>query len=199
MILIVGHSVITSEIVKRFATSLVLEVGNGHMTDVEYVTHFSLWSLSKAPLIIGCDVTKINATTISILTNPEVIAVNQDPLGVQGKRVAGLTPQTKNISFEIIIANASTPGIDSQCYQWTYDSQDGSIRSMYNGRCVSIDRCGTDDGSTVLLNDCQINDPQALCQGKNQQWTWDATNSTFVSRLNGKWWVEIEIFSKVEF
>jgi alpha-galactosidase len=66
----------------------VLEVGNGGMTDTEYVTHFSLWSISKAPLIIGCDVTKISAASLSTLTNPEVIAVNQDPLGVQGKRVA---------------------------------------------------------------------------------------------------------------
>jgi alpha-galactosidase len=58
------------------------------MTDTEYVTHFSLWSISKAPLIIGFDVRKMNASTLSILTNREVIGVNQDPLGVQGKIVA---------------------------------------------------------------------------------------------------------------
>ncbi len=54
------------------------------MTDMEYMAHFSLWSITKAPLIIGCDVTNITAADIAILTNAEVIAVNQDKLGVQG-------------------------------------------------------------------------------------------------------------------
>jgi len=68
----------------------MLEVGNGGMTNTEYISHFSLWALVKAPLIIGCDVTSISAQTLSILTNPEVIAVNQDPLGIQGRRVQKL-------------------------------------------------------------------------------------------------------------
>ena len=45
---------------------LVLEIGNGGMSDIEYRTHFSLWSISKAPLIIGCDVTNMSAATLSI-------------------------------------------------------------------------------------------------------------------------------------
>ena len=65
----------------------MLEVGNGHMSDAEYVTHFSLWSISKAPLLIGCDVTKMSTATLSTLTNPEVIAINQDPLGAMGRRI----------------------------------------------------------------------------------------------------------------
>ncbi len=64
----------------------MLEIGNGGMSDTEYRTHFSLWAISKAPLIIGCDVTTMSAATLSTLTNPEVIAVDQDPLGVQGKK-----------------------------------------------------------------------------------------------------------------
>jgi len=65
----------------------MLEIGNGGMTTTEYISHFSLWCLSKAPLLIGCDVTNMDATTLKILTAKEVIAVNQDPLGVQGKKV----------------------------------------------------------------------------------------------------------------
>lgn len=42
----------------------------------------------KAPLLIGCDVTNMTSATFEILTNKEVIAVNQDPLGVQGHKVA---------------------------------------------------------------------------------------------------------------
>jgi len=65
----------------------MLEVGNGGMTNAEYVAHFSLWAVVKAPLIIGTDVTNMSPATLAILTAPEVIAVNQDPLGIQGRRV----------------------------------------------------------------------------------------------------------------
>ncbi len=165
----------------------MLEIGNGGMTDAEYVTHFSLWSISKAPLIIGCDVTKMSATTISILTNPEVIAVNQDPLGVQGKKVAVAASLTSNGSSEVIVGNLSLSDIDPRRREWIYNPQDGSIRSVHNGRCVSIDHCSTDEGANIVLSDCHIGDPQAQCQGKNQQWIRNATNLTFVSQMNGKW------------
>ncbi|KAI3458453.1 hypothetical protein Pfo_015116 [Paulownia fortunei] len=55
----------------------MLEVGNGGMTYQEYRAHFSIWALMKAPLLIGCDVRKMAAETFEILSNEEVIAVNQ--------------------------------------------------------------------------------------------------------------------------
>ncbi|KAH0692298.1 hypothetical protein KY285_019395 [Solanum tuberosum] len=65
----------------------MLEVGNGGMTKDEYIVHFSIWAISKAPLIIGCDVRNLSHDTMEILANKEVIAVDQDELGVQGKKV----------------------------------------------------------------------------------------------------------------
>ncbi|KAI8008551.1 Alpha-galactosidase 3 [Camellia lanceoleosa] len=65
----------------------MLEVGNGGMTYLEYRAHFSIWALMKAPLLIGCDVRNMTAETFKLLSNKEVIAVNQDPLGVQGRKV----------------------------------------------------------------------------------------------------------------
>ncbi|KAI9087958.1 hypothetical protein K1719_030288 [Acacia pycnantha] len=65
----------------------MLEVGNGGMTTEEYKAHFSIWALVKAPLLIGCDIRTMDSTTHGILSNKEVIAVNQDKLGVQGKKV----------------------------------------------------------------------------------------------------------------
>jgi alpha-galactosidase len=65
----------------------MLEVGNGGMTDAEYRAHFSLWAILAAPLMAGNDVRSMTDATRSILTAPEVIAVDQDPLGRQGKRV----------------------------------------------------------------------------------------------------------------
>ncbi|XP_034697569.1 alpha-galactosidase-like [Vitis riparia] len=65
----------------------MLEVGNGGMTKEEYQSHFSIWALAKAPLLIGCDVRSMDNSTFELLSNKEVIAVNQDELGVQGRKV----------------------------------------------------------------------------------------------------------------
>ncbi len=65
----------------------MLEVGNGGMTDDEYRAHFSLWAILAAPLMAGNDLRAMNEPTRAILTAPEVIAVDQDPLGKQGRRI----------------------------------------------------------------------------------------------------------------
>jgi alpha-galactosidase len=65
----------------------MLEVGNGGMTDIEYRSHFSLWSVLAAPLIAGNDLRSMRPEIQEILTNKEVIAVDQDPLGREGTRV----------------------------------------------------------------------------------------------------------------
>lgn len=65
----------------------MLEVGNGGMTATQYKSHFSLWAMMAAPLIAGNDIANMDSATGAILTNREVIAVDQDRLGVQGRRV----------------------------------------------------------------------------------------------------------------
>jgi alpha-galactosidase len=62
----------------------LLEVGNGGMTDTEYRTHFSMWSIMAAPLLISSDLRKATPETFEILSNKDVIAVDQDRLGKQG-------------------------------------------------------------------------------------------------------------------
>ena len=65
----------------------MLEVGNGGMTATEYRSHFSLWAVMAAPLIAGNDLRNMTPDIHDILTNKEVIAVDQDPMGRQGRRV----------------------------------------------------------------------------------------------------------------
>jgi alpha-galactosidase len=65
----------------------MLEVGNGGLSDTEYRSHFSLWAMMAAPLIAGNDIANMSEATKAILLNREVIAVDQDPLGIQGHRV----------------------------------------------------------------------------------------------------------------
>jgi alpha-galactosidase len=66
----------------------MLEVGNGGMTLTEYRSHFSLWAMLAAPLMAGNDLRSMTSEIRDILTNSEVIAVDQDPLGRQGRRVS---------------------------------------------------------------------------------------------------------------
>jgi len=70
----------------------MLEVGNGGMNTEEYRTHMTLWALLAAPLLAGNDLTKMTPETVSLLTNRDVIAIDQDPAGRQGDRVSAEGP-----------------------------------------------------------------------------------------------------------
>jgi alpha-L-fucosidase len=79
----------------------MLEVGNGGMTATEYRTHLSLWAMMSAPLLIGTDLRKASAETFDILTNHDVIAIDQDELGRQGTVVSssgGLVVYSKTLA-----------------------------------------------------------------------------------------------------
>jgi alpha-galactosidase len=58
------------------------------LTPNEQYTHVSLWCLLASPLLIGCDMTQLDDFTLNLLTNDEVIEVNQDPLGKQARRIS---------------------------------------------------------------------------------------------------------------
>jgi len=65
----------------------MLEIGNGGMTKEEYRAHFSMWAMFSAPLLAGNDIANMTPDTKEILLNKEVIAIDQDALGQQGRRV----------------------------------------------------------------------------------------------------------------
>ena len=64
----------------------MLEVGNG-MSVSEDRAHFTLWCMMAAPLILGNDITDMTPEVLSIITNKDIIAIDQDPLGIQGLRL----------------------------------------------------------------------------------------------------------------
>jgi len=94
----------------------MLEVGNGGMTDVEYRSHFSLWAMLAAPLIAGNDLRNMRPEIQDILTNKEVIAIDQDALGKQGQRVRKdgelevWSKQLSDGSRAVILFNRSSSG-----------------------------------------------------------------------------------------
>ncbi|MEH0818806.1 MULTISPECIES: glycoside hydrolase family 27 protein [unclassified Micromonospora] len=66
----------------------MLEVGNGGMNDTEMRSHFALWSMLAAPLMMGNDVRSASAATLAILRNANLVAINQDTLGRQAVQVS---------------------------------------------------------------------------------------------------------------
>lgn len=118
----------------------MLEVGNNGMYTKEYEVHFSLWCLMKAPLLIGCDVRNMSNDTFRILTNSEVIAVNQDPLGVQGTKVK--SDGTQDVwagpladgSFAVLLLNRGfyNTNITADWQDFGLDpSQEASVRDLW--------------------------------------------------------------------
>lgn len=65
----------------------MLEVGNGKLTFEQNRSHFALWCMMCAPLILGNDLRNISDDVLKIVKNPDLIAINQDALGVPAKRV----------------------------------------------------------------------------------------------------------------
>jgi hypothetical protein len=70
----------------------MMVIGMPAFSDRQNRVHMSLWAISGAPLILGADLTKLSKSTLDIITNPEVIAVDQDPLGLQAIKVVESAP-----------------------------------------------------------------------------------------------------------
>jgi alpha-galactosidase len=122
----------------------MLEVGNGGMTDNEYQAHFALWALLKAPLLLGCDLNKLSKETLAIIGNEDIIAINQDILGVQGKRVFRSSMQTGFIEvyagelsngIAIILFNRSkyAEKITANFKDCGFKGKGGNVRNLITG------------------------------------------------------------------
>ena len=87
------------------------------LTQDEQYTHISLWSLLAAPMLIGCDMSQIDAFTLSLLTNDEVLEIDQDPLGKQAvpvKKDSGIQIWSRpledgNLAVGIFSTSVATP------------------------------------------------------------------------------------------
>lgn len=87
----------------------MLEIGRS-LSKEEEVTHFGMWCIMSSPLLIGCDLTTIPARSLQLLTNRELIALNQDPLGLQAY-VADCQGEGYVLVKDILKANALTRAV----------------------------------------------------------------------------------------
>jgi alpha galactosidase A-like protein/alpha galactosidase C-like protein/alpha-galactosidase-like CBM13-containing protein len=82
----------------------MMVVGMQGLTEVENRVHMSLWAMLGGPLIVGADLTKLSTESLAALTNPAVIAVDQDGLGLQAVKVGELGPGLEVWSKQLSIA-----------------------------------------------------------------------------------------------
>ena len=82
----------------------MIEVGNGAFVAetsalgaAQARSHFTMWAAMKAVMLLGCDLTRVGPDTLDILKQPNVVAVNQDSLGVQARRVASTRPKNTSL------------------------------------------------------------------------------------------------------
>jgi alpha-galactosidase len=98
--------------------------GNG-MTITEYRSHFSLWAIMAAPLMAGNDIRSMSTEIRNILTAPEIIAVNQDPDGIQGRRVSDdgdheiIVKELSDNSVAVALLNRNASSSTSMTVNWT--------------------------------------------------------------------------------
>ena len=147
----------------------MLEVGNGHMTYVEYQTHFSLWAISKAPLLIGCDLTSMSNETFEILSNKEVIDINQDKLGEQGHKIK-ITNLTKNSNEEPELSEGFLELVEcnGKKQQKWYIKEDGSISNNDEDFCIER-ITGLKKGDQIFSSKCSDNDEQKWIYSKEEK------------------------------
>lgn len=130
----------------------MLEIGNGGLSQDEEVAHFSLWCLVKSPLLIGCDLTHISPASLATLTNTEAIAVSQDALGVQGKRVAStwnIVNSTAVFDFPGTYAAVAPCDQSRSDQKWWLHSASGVI-SSFGGQCLQLSGCTDNSGDNIV-------------------------------------------------
>jgi alpha-galactosidase len=117
----------------------MLEVGNGGLSPSENRAHFSMWCMLAAPLISGNDLRKMSKEANAVLTNKEVIAVDQDKLGVQGFRYAvkdsveiWFKPLSKN-NWAVCFLNR-TPHPKKVEFNWKNEK----VNDAFSGRLLNV-------------------------------------------------------------
>lgn len=116
------------------------------LTPDEQYTHVTAWCLMSVPLLLGCDLTKLDNFTFSLLTNDEVLAVNQDPLGKQAVVIsrqgesAVMAKELSDGSKAVGLFNAGDSGSQEVVLKWTDLGLKGKfiVRDLWRQRDLGV-------------------------------------------------------------
>ena len=126
----------------------MLEVGNGKLTRAQNMSHFALWCMMSAPLVLGNDLRKITKPVLDIVTNRDLIAIDQDPLGRQAKRI-------RRGSVDILAKPLADGGIAVCFFNKTKLAQKRrfDVRKLYTDDYVSPSAAGKGAASVGVIGE----------------------------------------------
>ena len=156
------------------------------LSHAEARSHLALWAALKSPLLIGANVPNLTTAQLELLTNAEMIAVNQDPLGRQARRLAFTGSADHGVSYQacacasgaVPCPAAAGPADDAQ--RWSLSSaQGGQLVHIASGQCLTLENCGATRNAAVSLCPCDTAAPGApaacrntTCAGAGRSWSW---------------------------
>lgn len=129
----------------------MLQIGNGELTPDEQRTHFALWAITKNPLFLATDITKLTLSQLALVTNAPLIAVNQDSLGIPARKLlVNGAPPLRHVGLAPCDAAANSAprlnGVFGASLLWTVtpiiSPSNGtaafSIENRAAGRCLAL-------------------------------------------------------------
>ena len=121
--------------------------GPSALTPDETKSHIALWAVLKSPMLLSCDVRSLSPETVGLLTNPRMLAIFNDALAQQARRLATAagSPTPTSLTFDSC-PPAGQPPLARQ--QWSVEGQ--MIVSKASGRAVTLSDCGTSNSRLVL-------------------------------------------------
>jgi len=122
-----------------------------HLTPDEQYTHISLWCLQVAPLLIGCDLTQLDPFTLGLLTNDEVIDIDQDPLGKAGRII-----QFMDRGGLLHTDSEAHPYENDLTEIWAKEMEDGSLAIGFFNLCDKAMPC------KIIWSELGLNGPQSV-------------------------------------
>lgn len=146
-----------------------LEVGNGGMTDDEYKSHFTMWAFVKSQMVMGNDIRALQPSSYSILTNPAVLAINQDPLGSAAFR-----------RWRFYVPDTNRYG-QGEIQMWSGDLDGGDV-------AVALLNAGNEARSmNATLDDIMLDNPDGTKQVWDiyDLWANRMPNATAMAMING--------------
>lgn len=124
----------------------MIEVGNGDFVAEEselYAaqarSHYSMWAIMKAVMLLGCDLTKLGNKTLSTLKEPAVIAISQDSLGVQARRISSTVPKNTSLladkSHAVGLLSRCDPTNRLQTWKYKLPAADPPLDQLWMAPC----------------------------------------------------------------
>ncbi|KAG7009840.1 alpha-galactosidase [Physcia stellaris] len=167
-----------------------LEVGNGGMTDSEYVLHFSMWAILKSPLIMGTAIPDMSPQTLSIYSNPAVIALSQDPLGISAHRVWQYPAPVDGYDYVVALLNAGNTSLtmNASLTDIFFDASSTSssgpapeIMQSWDVHDLWANRMDTATASSILSGNATVNG--TVVAGMNSTMRYNSTRMSYAEGL----------------